>query len=63
MITKVFLDESNGECSMCGMCETICSDVFDASSIMKVKASNLDYYEKKIMEAVKSCPSECISVA
>jgi ferredoxin len=63
MITKVFLDESNGECSMCGMCENICSDVFDASSIMKVKTKELAPYEKKIMEAVRSCPSECITVA
>jgi len=56
-ITKVWLDESENECSMCGACEAVCGDVFEVQEKMKVK-SDVDFsaHEAEIKDAAESCP-------
>ncbi len=61
MINKIYLDESEAECTMCGMCESICDEVFDASGVMKVKDVDLNLYQSDIKQAIISCPSGCIA--
>jgi len=60
-ISKVWLDESSDECISCGNCESICPEVFEIPDKMEVKAG-VDYskYEKKIQEAIDSCPTNVI---
>jgi len=56
-ITKVWLNESENECSMCGACEATCDAVFEVPEKMQVKAG-VDFaaYEAEIKEAADSCP-------
>lgn len=60
-ITKVWLDESENECTMCGACEAICPEVFEVPEKMTVKVGvNFDDYADEIQEAIDSCPVEVI---
>jgi len=61
-ITKVWLNESENECSMCGACEAACDAVFEVPEKMVVK-SGVDFsaYEAGIKEAADSCPVGVIS--
>ena len=36
-ITKVWLDETENECTMCGACELSCREVFDMPEKMAVR--------------------------
>ncbi len=60
-IKKVWLDESENECISCGVCESICPEVFEVPEKMVVKhGANFNDYEDAILEAVDGCPSEVI---
>ncbi len=60
-IKKVWLDESNNECSSCSVCETLAPEIFEIPDKMVVK-ENADFnkYEKEIKDACDSCPTEVI---
>jgi len=62
-ISKVWLDETNDECISCGMCESLCGDVFEVPDKMVVK-DGVDYnaFEGEIKEAADSCPVSVIHV-
>jgi len=57
-ITKVWIEDG---CTSCGLCESICPDVFQLEDIAVVK-QGVDYsqYEDCIKEAAESCPVEII---
>lgn len=60
-ISKVWLDESENECTMCGACEAVCPEVFEVPEKMTVKEGvNFDDYADEIQEAIDSCPVEVI---
>jgi ferredoxin len=61
-ITKVWLDESENECTMCGACEAVCDSVFEVPEKMIVK-EGVDFsdFEDEIKEAAESCPVETIA--
>ncbi|MDR1830717.1 MAG: ferredoxin [Candidatus Fibromonas sp.] len=63
-ITKVWLDESENECTMCGACEAACDGVFEVPEKMAVK-SGADFaaHETEIKEAAESCPTGVIAYA
>ena len=56
-ITKVWLDESNDECTSCGLCESIEPDIFEVPDQMVVK-SNANFNDSiaDIKDAADSCP-------
>jgi ferredoxin len=57
-INKVWLDESEDECTSCGLCASIAPEVFDVPDKMVV-LENVDFneYIEEIKEAVDSCPT------
>jgi ferredoxin len=61
-ITKVWLDESENECTMCGACEAVESSVFSVPEKMTIK-KNADFakYEAGIKEAADGCPVATIA--
>jgi ferredoxin len=60
-IKKVWLDESDDECTSCGLCEGIAPEVFEVPDKMIVK-DGVDFsaYEDEIRDAADSCPTEVI---
>jgi ferredoxin len=56
-ITKVWLDETENECTMCGACEAVESSVFSVPEKMIIK-KNADFakHESEIKEAADGCP-------
>jgi ferredoxin len=59
-ITKVTILDG---CISCGVCESICPEVFEISDIAKIKAGvDLNKFEEKIKEAADSCPVTVIKV-
>ena len=56
-ITKVWLDESNDECTSCGLCESIAPDIFEVPDKMVVN-SNANFNDSiaDIKDAADSCP-------
>jgi len=58
-ISKVWVEE---ECTLCGLCESICPDVFRlGDSISEViEGADLAANEDCIKEAAESCPVEVI---
>ena len=57
-ITKVWIEE---DCTSCGVCESICPDVFEVVDIAEVKEGvNFADFEDEIREAADSCPVEVI---
>lgn len=60
-IIKVWLDESEDECTSCGLCEGIAPEVFEVPDKMIVKGGvNFSDYEDEIRDAAESCPTEVI---
>lgn len=63
-ITKVWLDETENECTMCGACEAVCDAVFAVPEKMVVKAGvNFADYEAEIKESAEGCPVGTIAWA
>jgi len=63
-ITKVWLDETENECTMCGACEAVCDAVFEVPEKLVVK-TGVDYskFESEIKEAAEGCPVATIAFA
>jgi len=61
VIAKVEIIEG---CISCGVCESICPEVFEMPDIAKVK-SGVDYnqFEEKIKEAADACPVSVIKIS
>ncbi len=57
-INKVWIEEG---CTVCGLCEEICSEVFEIQDEAVVK-EGVDYseYEEQIKDAADQCPVEVI---
>jgi len=61
-ITRVWLDESENECTMCGACEATCSAVFEVPEKMViVKGADLSL-TSEIIEAAEGCPVSTIAI-
>jgi ferredoxin len=60
-ITKVWLDESKNECTMCGACEAVCDAVFSVPEKMVVLKNADLSLEDEIKEAADSCPVSVIA--
>ncbi|MEK7392256.1 MAG: hypothetical protein RL173_2726 [Fibrobacterota bacterium] len=61
-ITKVWLDETENECTMCGACEAVCDAVFEVPDKMVVKAGvDVSKFEAEIKEACDGCPVATIA--
>ena len=60
-ITKVWLDESENECTMCGACEAICPDVFEVPEKMIVVEGADFSLDEEIEEAAEGCPVATIA--
>ena len=57
-IKKVWIDEG---CTSCGLCESICPDVFEMDDIaVVVGGADLAANEDDIKDAADSCPAEVI---
>jgi len=51
-----------GDCVLCGICIEIAPSVFKLSSAGYIEISELPVYpETEVDEAIKNCPSDCIS--
>jgi len=62
-IKKVWLDESEDECTSCDLCASIAPDVFEVPDKMQViPDADLEANEDEIKEAVDSCPTEVIKI-
>lgn len=60
-INKVWLDESEDECTSCNLCEDTAPEVFEVPDKMEVKKGvDFEKYDAEIREAVESCPTEVI---
>lgn len=60
-ITKVEIIEG---CISCGVCESICPEVFEMPDTAKVKGGvNYNQYEEKIREAADACPVAIIKIS
>lgn len=62
-ITKVWLDESENECTMCGACEAVCDAVFEVPEKMTVRKDADLSQEDGIKEAAEGCPVGVIAYA
>lgn len=62
-ITKVWLDESENECTMCGACEAVCDAVFEVPEKMTVRKDADLSQEDAIKEAAEGCPVGVIAYA
>ncbi|MGL1935720.1 MAG: ferredoxin [Fibrobacterales bacterium] len=59
-IKKVWIDESENECTMCGACEAICDAVFEVpEKVIVLDDADLSL-EDEIVEAAECCPVEII---
>jgi ferredoxin len=61
-VTRVWLDESENECTMCGACEAVCDSVFEVPEKMIVKANADLSLDEEIREAADSCPVGTIGI-
>ena len=61
-ITKIWLDESENECTMCGACEAVCPEVFEVPEKMVVKPDADLSLVDEIKDATQSCPVDVIAV-
>jgi ferredoxin len=61
-ITKVWLDETKDECTMCGVCEATCPEVFEVPEKMAVKAGADLSLTEKIVESAECCPTGVIGI-
>ena len=61
-ITKVWLDETENECTLCGACEAICPEVFEVpEKMITVDDADLNLTEE-IEEAAEGCPVATIAI-
>jgi len=62
-ITRIWIDESQNECDMCGVCEVVAPEVFSVP-IKAVVNPNADLAKnrKKTVEASHNCPVSVIAV-
>ena len=52
-----------GDCILCGICIEVAPSVFKLSSAGYIEISELPVYpETEVDEAIKNCPSDCISL-
>jgi ferredoxin len=57
-IKKVWIEKG---CTACGLCESICPEVFTVEDEAQVKSDvKFDGYSDLIIEAAESCPVEVI---
>ncbi len=58
-ISKVWIEEG---CTVCGLCEDICPDVFELDDDTAIVKEGADFSanEEDIKEAAESCPVEVI---
>ena len=50
------------ECILCGVCQDVCPQVFRLNDAGFVEVADLsDYPEAEVDEAVRNCPTDCIS--
>lgn len=57
-IKKVWIEDG---CTACGLCESICPDVFVVDDVATViDGVNFDDYDSEIKDAADSCPVEVI---
>ena len=61
-ITKVWLDETEEECTLCGLCEATCSDVFEVPEKMIIIDSPDYSLIDEIEEAAADCPVATIAI-
>jgi ferredoxin len=62
-ITKVWIDETNDECTACGVCSDTAPEVFDLGDKATVKAgADLKKNEALIEESASSCPTNVIAI-
>jgi len=62
-ISSVSLDESENQCISCGVCESVCPEVFEVTDKMYVKKGvDFNAYEDAVREAAGSCPTSVIKV-
>lgn len=61
-ITKVWLDERKEDCTMCGLCQSLCPEVFVVPEKMTVKGDADLGCQAAIQEAVDSCPVNVIAL-
>jgi ferredoxin len=48
-------------CTACGLCESICPEVFEMKDLAEVKPGvNYSEFETEIKDAADSCPAEVI---
>ena len=57
---KAFVDENT--CISCGLCEGICSEVFNLDAGYAVAGEVSEENESLVIEACDSCPVEAISI-
>ncbi len=61
-IKKIWLDESENECTMCGACEATCPEVFQVPEKM-ILVDKPDFSLTDIIEeSADSCPVETIAI-
>ncbi len=57
-IKKVWIEDG---CTACGLCESICPDVFVVDDVATViEGVNFDDFDAEIKDAADSCPVEVI---
>jgi ferredoxin len=60
-IKKVWLDESEDECTSCDLCADIAPEVFEVPDKMQViPGADLEANEDAIKDAADSCPTQVI---
>ena len=58
-IIEVKIDEDL--CTVCGLCEDTCPEVFEVNDTAKVKDdADFNAFEDEIKEAAEDCPTEAI---
>ncbi len=52
-----------GECILCEICMDVCPEVFKLNELGYIEVADLSAYpEESVDEAVRNCPSDCISL-
>ena len=61
-VTRVWLDESKEDCTMCGLCQNMCPQVFIVPHKMTVREDADLTCESEIKEAAMGCPVSVIAI-
>jgi ferredoxin len=61
-VTRVWLDETENECTMCGACEATCPEVFEVPEKMVVKPGADLSLDDQILESAEGCPVGTIAI-